>query len=72
MNVSKSVEKVVRKVLNHIADSELYEWPPQCAFIYYQPKRPSRIGAQNKANMTTEKTLIHDEGETSYLSCRHN
>ena len=30
-------EKVAKKVLNNVADIELYEWPPRCAAIFYQP-----------------------------------
>lgn len=55
MKMSKPINKVVKKVLNHIADSEIYEWPPQCAFIYYQPKRPNRIEVQDKINKTAKK-----------------
>lgn len=59
MKMSKPVNKIATKVLNYIADTELYEWPPQCPFIYYQPKRPSRIEIQDKVNDATEKTRLH-------------
>lgn len=35
--VNKQVESVVKKVVNHMVDSELYSWPPQCASFLYQP-----------------------------------
>lgn len=55
MKMSKPINKVVKKVLNHIADSELYEWPPQCAFIYYQPKRPNRNEHEGKEAKVVKK-----------------
>lgn len=38
----QKVEKMVKKVLNNFIDVELYEWPPRCATIFYQPVRPER------------------------------
>lgn len=40
--VNKKLELVVKKVVNHMVDSELYGWPPQCASFLYQPVRPKR------------------------------
>lgn len=42
--VNKKLELVVKKVVNHMVDSELYGWPPQCASFLYQPVRPKRVG----------------------------
>lgn len=42
--VNKKLELVVKKVVNHMVDSELYGWPPQCASFLYQPVRPKRAG----------------------------
>lgn len=39
---NKKLEPIVRKVVNHMVDSELYGWPPQCASFLYQPVRPKR------------------------------
>lgn len=32
----------MKKIVNHMVDSELYGWPPQCASFLYQPVRPKR------------------------------
>lgn len=37
---TQKVEKMVKTVLNNFIDIELYEWPPRCATIFYQPVRP--------------------------------
>ncbi len=34
------IEGIVKKVVTHMVDTELYEWPPQCAAFLYQPTRP--------------------------------
>lgn len=36
------IEKAMKKVVKKMVDSELYEWPPQCATFYYQPVRPRK------------------------------
>ena len=36
------IKKIARKMLNDIADIELYEWPPRCTIVNYQPVRPKR------------------------------
>lgn len=41
-NNVQTIDRMVKKMLNDIADSELYEWPPRCAAICYQPVRPKR------------------------------
>ena len=37
------VEGIVKKVVAHMVDTELYEWPPKCAAFLYQPARPKRV-----------------------------
>lgn len=39
----KLFASVIKKAANHMIDSELCEWPPQCSIFYYQPVRPRRI-----------------------------
>lgn len=41
---NKKLETVVKKVVNHMVDKELYGWPPQCASFLYQPVRPQSAG----------------------------
>lgn len=53
-------EKVAKKVLNNVADIELYEWPPRCAAIFYQPIRP------NRQNIILKKS--EDEGSYNATS----
>ena len=36
------MEKAMKKLVKKMVDSELYEWPPQCATFYYQPVRPRK------------------------------
>lgn len=40
--VNQKVESVVKKAVNHMVDTELYGWPPQCTSFLYQPVRPQR------------------------------
>lgn len=40
--VNQKVESVVKKAVNHMVDTELYGWPPQCTSFLYQPVRPHR------------------------------
>lgn len=45
---SKKIEKIIKKVIENMVDSELYEWPPQCAAFLYQPTRPE--SKNNRSN----------------------
>lgn len=40
--INQTVESVVKKAVNHMIDTELYGWPPQCMSFLYQPVRPRR------------------------------
>lgn len=37
------IERIVKKVVTHMVDTELYEWPPKCAAFLYQPTRPQKM-----------------------------
>ena len=37
------IERIVKKAVTHMVDTELYEWPPKCAAFLYQPTRPKSI-----------------------------
>ncbi len=37
-----SVEQTVKQLVKHIVEQEVYEWPPRCAVLYYQPVRPPK------------------------------
>lgn len=40
--LQKTIKGMVGKVLNEMSDKDAREWPPQCGFFAYQPKRPMR------------------------------
>lgn len=37
------LERIVKKAVTRMVDTELYEWPPKCAAFLYQPTRPKSI-----------------------------
>lgn len=37
---SLTCEKVIKKVISHVATSDPGDWPPVCAVFTYQPERP--------------------------------
>lgn len=49
--LNTTVETLMKKAVNHMVDTELDGWPPQCATFLYQPVRPEK----------TEKALSHNE-----------
>ena len=34
------IEKATKQIVKHIADQEVYGWPPLCPALCYQPVRP--------------------------------
>lgn len=56
------IEKTVKKLLNDIADIELYEWPPRCGLLNYQPIRPNRISGR----MSQEQISIIHKKDTQF------
>ncbi len=36
------IEKVTKQIIKHIADQEVYGWPPLCPALCYQPVRPKK------------------------------
>lgn len=46
--------EVIKKAVNYIIDSELYEWPPQCTALYYQPARPEKKSEQRSGQKKAE------------------
>lgn len=51
--INQTVESVVSKAVNHMIDTELYGWPPQCASFLYQPVRP-RKGNKNAPKISSK------------------
>lgn len=41
---NEKMEKVIKRVITHMIDTELYGWPPQCSAFLYQPVRPKKAG----------------------------
>lgn len=37
-----SIEKAAKQLVKHIADQEVYGWPPLCPALCYQPVRPKK------------------------------
>lgn len=33
-------ERACNKLLNNMMDYEVYEWPPSCIGLFFQPERP--------------------------------
>lgn len=46
---NKKHEELMKKVIKHVIDAEVYGWPPQCVSFLYQPVRP-----QNGRNCAKE------------------
>lgn len=40
------IERIVKKAVTHMVDTELYEWPPKCAAFLYQPTRPKKANEE--------------------------
>lgn len=43
-NQDKKRGEIVKKMIMHMIDAEIYGWPPQCVSFLYQPVRPPRAG----------------------------
>ena len=39
---SEKFDSILKKVVQHMVDAELYGWPPQCTAFLYQPVRPQK------------------------------
>lgn len=39
---SEKFDSILKKVVQHMMDAELYGWPPQCTAFLYQPVRPQK------------------------------
>ena len=37
-------KEMMKKVIKHVIDAEVYGWPPQCVSFLYQPVRPQKSG----------------------------
>ena len=52
------IEKLGKKVISNLTTRSLYGWPPECAGLIYQPKRPCQselvsVDAGEKAKKTS-------------------
>lgn len=43
------IERIMKKTIKHMVDTQFYEWPPQCSAFLYQPVRPKKM-EKNKSN----------------------
>lgn len=41
------IERIMKKTIKHMVDTQLYEWPPQCSAFLYQPIRPKKLDENN-------------------------
>ena len=48
-NRKVEIERIMKKTIKHMVDTQLYEWPPQCSAFLYQPTRPKKLD-ENKSN----------------------
>lgn len=44
------IERIMKKTIKHVVDTQIYEWPPQCSAFLYQPIRPKKLD-ENKSNV---------------------
>lgn len=50
------IEKATKQIVKHIADQEVYGWPPLCPALCYQPVRPKKEkAAQPSHELHTDK-----------------
>ena len=47
-NLKKSITNTLKNHIIPILDEELYEWPPTCSYIMYQPERPIIFNDENE------------------------
>lgn len=40
------LDRIIRKTVTHMVDTELYVWPPACAVFLYQPVRPKVLNVE--------------------------
>ena len=43
-NQNKKRGEIMKKMIKHMVDAEIYGWPPQCVSFLYQPVRPPKAG----------------------------
>ena len=53
--LQKKIKGMVAGAVNVMIDKDAREWPPQCGFFAYQPKRPMR---SNKIENHKEKENV--------------
>ena len=41
--VKSTIKRKIYDTIETMIDSEMYEWPPQCFGLAYQPERPNKI-----------------------------
>ena len=41
--VNPNIKRKIYNAIETMIDSEMYEWPPQCFGVAYQPERPYKI-----------------------------
>ena len=40
-NATEKIKNLARNLATAMIDGESREWPPECPFVLYQPKRPN-------------------------------
>lgn len=43
------IERMMKKTIKYVVDTQIYEWPPQCSAFLYQPIRPKKLD-EHKSN----------------------
>lgn len=49
------IEKAAKHLVKHIADQEVYGWPPLCPALCYQPVRPRKKSRDSLVESGTAK-----------------
>ena len=45
---SEKFDSILKKVVQHMVDAELYGWPPQCTAFLYQPQKAVKKLSESK------------------------
>jgi len=53
-NLKKSITNTLKNHIIPILDEELYEWPPTCSYIMYQPERPIPCDYENEITYSND------------------
>lgn len=47
--INDTILKAVERIARNEVEKNFYEWPPDCAGIFHQPKRPKNVKQKNSS-----------------------